>query len=43
MTLVPQLPAPGYDDFLRDLKDRIRTAQVKAELQQAEGPQEKGK
>ena len=26
------LPAIGYDDFLRDLKVRIRTAQVKAAL-----------
>ena len=23
---------PGYEDFLRDLKDRIRTAQVRAAL-----------
>ena len=28
----PQLPAAGYDDFLRDLKDRIHTAQIKAAL-----------
>ncbi len=26
------LADPGYDDFLRDLKTRIRTAQVKAAL-----------
>lgn len=25
-------PVEGYDDFLRDLKERIRSAQVKAAL-----------
>lgn len=25
-------PAAGYDDFLRDLKQRIRGAQIKAAL-----------
>ncbi len=32
MSFDTQLPSAGYDDFLRDVKARIRTAQVKAAL-----------